>query len=151
MSNLAGDVVSLIIPCRAEYVSVARLAMLGVANRLPFGFDEVEYLRLAVGEACIQSVERSVESDSSGSYSIEITCRINDGEFEAVVKDNIPLSNSEPKPAQIPQPDGEIDPNRNGFGALLMEILVDEVEVKAGANGNEVRLVKRPAVLNAVE
>ena len=45
------------IPCRPEYVGVARLAILGVASRMRFSYDEVEDVRLAVGEACTTSVE----------------------------------------------------------------------------------------------
>jgi len=44
----APAVVSLTIPCRAEYVGVARLAILGVASRLNFSYDEVEDLRLSL-------------------------------------------------------------------------------------------------------
>ena len=42
-------VVELIIPARPEYVSVARLAILGVASRMPFSYDEVEDVRVVLG------------------------------------------------------------------------------------------------------
>src|ERR1700693_1912257 len=50
-------VVELRIPAKPEYVGVARLAILGVASRMRFSYDEVEDIRLAVGEACTTAVE----------------------------------------------------------------------------------------------
>ena len=58
-STAQSETVELIIPCRAEYVGVARLAVLGIASRMPFSYDEVEDVRLAVGEACSHAVERA--------------------------------------------------------------------------------------------
>src|SRR5207249_428194 len=50
--------VELSIPARPEYVGVARLAILGVASRMRFSYDEVEDIRLAVGEACTGVLDR---------------------------------------------------------------------------------------------
>ena len=36
--------------------------MLGIASRMPFSYDEVEDVRLAVGEACTHAVERAGDS-----------------------------------------------------------------------------------------
>ena len=58
MSDPLADQVELILPCRPEYVGVARLAVLGIASRMPFSYDEVEDVRLAVGEACTHALER---------------------------------------------------------------------------------------------
>src|SRR5947209_9805649 len=52
-------VVELTIPGKPEYVGVARLAILGVASRMRFSYDEVEDIRLAVGEACTTAIERA--------------------------------------------------------------------------------------------
>jgi len=61
-------IVELRIPCRPEYVGVARLAILGVASRMRFSYDAVEDVRLAVGEACTTSVDwaaRNKKEDTS--------------------------------------------------------------------------------------
>jgi anti-sigma regulatory factor (Ser/Thr protein kinase) len=44
------------IPSSAEYVRVVRLAVLGVASRMPFSYDDVEDIKLAVSEACNNAI-----------------------------------------------------------------------------------------------
>ena len=46
------DVVRLTIPAVLAYVRLPRVAIAGLATRSGFSYDEVEDLRLAVGEAC---------------------------------------------------------------------------------------------------
>lgn len=67
MSNDSqSDVVELRIPCKPEFVSVARLAILGVASRMQLSYDEVEDVRLAVGEACTTAVEQAKMAEKDG-------------------------------------------------------------------------------------
>src|SRR5216110_3663046 len=70
-------VVELTIPGKPEYVGVARLAILGVASRMRFSYDEVEDIRLAVGEACTSVLDR-VEGQAEAPP-IEIRCLIDPG------------------------------------------------------------------------
>ena len=44
--------VKLSVPARPDYVHVLRQVTAGVAARLRFSYDEIEDLRLAIGEAC---------------------------------------------------------------------------------------------------
>jgi serine/threonine-protein kinase RsbW len=50
VANLAHDEVRLTVPATAEYARVARIATSGIAARLGFSIDDVEQLKLAVGE-----------------------------------------------------------------------------------------------------
>lgn len=139
-------VVKLSFPCSAEYVSIARLAILGIASRMQFSYDEVEDVRLAVGEACTHAVERSVRAPGSaptnkGYGTITIESRVSASDLAIDVMDDVPVGTAvESDPADEGE-DFEID--RPGLGALLMEILVDEVEVTSGATGTCVHLLKR--------
>lgn len=46
------DQVVLSLPAAPEFVRLARLTCAGLATRVGMGYDEVEDLRIAVGEAC---------------------------------------------------------------------------------------------------
>ncbi len=54
----ATDVVELRIPAKAEWVSIARLAVSAVASRLQFSIEEIEDVKLAVAEALVHAIER---------------------------------------------------------------------------------------------
>jgi len=48
------------IPSRPEFVRVVRLALLGIASRMDFSFDDVEDIKLAVSEACNNAILHAV-------------------------------------------------------------------------------------------
>lgn len=49
---MSGDVIRMTIPAMLAYVRLPRVAVAGLATRSGFSYDEVEDLRLAVGEVC---------------------------------------------------------------------------------------------------
>ena len=130
------DTVELVIPCRPEYVGVARLAVLGIASRMPFSYDEVEDVRLAVGEACTHAVERAGSAEAK----ITIVSTVDHHSLVIEVSDDV-VSGA---PAEAPAEDALIADgvDTQGLGALLMEILVDEVKIASSQTGTTVRLTK---------
>lgn len=131
------ETVQLIIPCRPEYVGVARLAILGIASRMPFSYDEVEDVRLAVGEACTHAVERA----GTAAATIRIVSTINAHALKIEVTDDIP-GGSIVVPSEESRLLEEAGVDQQGLGALLMEILVDEVTIDTTATGTHVVLTK---------
>jgi len=130
------DTVELVIPCRPEYVGVARLAVLGIASRMPFSYDEVEDVRLAVGEACTHAVERAGSAEAK----IKIVSTVDPHSLVIEVTDDVAAGAPVPAPVdESAAPDGV---DTQGLGALLMEILVDEVKISSGQTGTSVRLTK---------
>jgi serine/threonine-protein kinase RsbW len=126
--------VELRFPCRPEFVGVARLAILGVASRMRFSYDEVEDIRLAVGEACTTSVEWAERNGRSES---EILLRSEIGQDKLVVDvyDQAGERGDEGRA-------GEADQESENLGALLITLLVDEVTVVPDGGGTHVRMVK---------
>lgn len=138
--------VTLSFPCSAEFVSIARLAILGIASRMSLSYDEVEDVRLAVGEACSHAVDRSEAAigrtpSSGGRGTIRITSQITPNVLTIDVADDIPPT-SLTAPVSVPNNDASVI-DKQGLGALLMEILVDEVKISVDPTGTNVRLVKR--------
>ncbi len=138
MTDAQADQVELILPCRPEYVGVARLAVLGIASRMPFSYDEVEDVRLAVGEACTHAVERAGDTPAT----IHIISRITPATLIIDVDDDVPAGSSGAAPSEEAELLAEAGMDQQGLGALLMEILVDEVHIDSHANGTHVRLTK---------
>ncbi len=53
--------VELRLPAESAYVAVLRMTTAGLAARLDFTLDDIEDLRMAVGEACALVLEHAVE------------------------------------------------------------------------------------------
>ncbi len=137
MSDSLAETVQLIIPCRPEYVGVARLAVLGIASRMPFSYDEVEDVRLAVGEACTHAVERA----GGGAATIRIVSKVATHVLTIEISDDIAEADIA-APTEEARLLEEAGVDQQGLGALLMEILVDHVEIEISAVGTRVILTK---------
>lgn len=133
-------VVKLNIPCKPEFVGIARLTVLGVAGRMPFSYDEVEDVRLAVGEACTTAVERAVKANKTDTE-ISIVSTIGDSKLIIEVMDHAGGDGEGAMQASEP-PEAVEDLDEQSLGALLMELLVDEFKVESTADGTIVRMVK---------
>lgn len=55
-NEAATDVVELRIPAKAEWVSIARLAVSAVSSRLQFSIEQIEDIKLAVAEALVHAI-----------------------------------------------------------------------------------------------
>jgi serine/threonine-protein kinase RsbW len=132
--------VELTIPGRPEYVSVARLAILGVASRMRFSYDEVEDIRLAVGEACTTAIERANGSGQSGQQ-IRVRCLIDSAKLVVEVRDHAPGPEIEPPPL----PEAALD--ERSLGGVLIRILMDDVSTQTSPETGErvVRMIKHVA------
>jgi serine/threonine-protein kinase RsbW len=131
-------VVELRIPCRPEFVGIARLAILGVASRMPFTYDEVEDIRLAVGEACTTAVKRATRTNQTGA-SLTIRSEIIDAKLTIEIIDDVSQS-----PAPPPEASESVEKlDDENIGALLMELLVDEIKIEPTAgHGTRVQMIK---------
>ena len=65
---VSADRIGMVLPYKAEYVSVARLTVSGIASRIGFDIETIEDIKVAVSEVCSRII--SVASGMEGQYEI---------------------------------------------------------------------------------
>jgi anti-sigma regulatory factor (Ser/Thr protein kinase) len=141
-SRVAGEVIELEIPARAEFVALARLVVSALAASDSNLADErIDDLKLAVSEACTNAIEAH---DAAGSNErVLVRCRAGDDSLEVCVEDR----GQGFDPTELPDHPPVTDPDRlkfeRGLGIPLIRALVDEVEFSPTDEGTAVRLVMR--------
>lgn len=119
--NVGTHRVEVTIPGRPEFVAVVRLAAAGVAGRMAFSFDEVEDIKIAVGEACTAAILAKAQD-----------VRVH---FE-LASDHLEV--------QVAYPPGrpeESEPESE-FGLLLIRCLMDEVQTLTDHGQHLIRMTK---------
>ena len=141
-AEVAGEVIELEIPARAEFVALARLVVSALAASDSSLADErIDDLKLAVSEACTNAIEAH---DAAGSAErVLVRCHAGVDSVEVCVEDR----GHGFDPADLPDHPPVTDPDRlkfeRGLGIPLIRALVDEVEFSPTAEGTSVRLVMR--------
>ena len=146
------------IPSSPEWVRVVRLAVLGVASRMKFSYDDVEDIKLAVSEACNNAIlhARAHAQNEDAPHQVEIEITPYSDRLEICVADGgrvpspgIALPRRSPHAAPPPGSahdgahDGAHDLRESGLGLFLMQSLMDDVQHLTGDTHNtEVRLTK---------
>jgi serine/threonine-protein kinase RsbW len=108
----SNDKITLLLPCKAEYVSVARLTASGVACRMGYDIDTVEDIKVAVSEVCSRII--NVGGISSGDY--EITYEVYEDRLVITF-----ATNSEGT-------DCLFENDEDGLGMSIINAFMDEVE-----------------------
>mgnify|MGYP001178330809 CR=1 FL=1 len=131
--------VEISIPVRPEFVSVARLTAATVAARQGFTYDEIEDLKIAVGEACTALIVARPDSTQPLTTAFVLA----PGSIEVLVSARVPAPAWAGDGASAGAGDTPIDESR--MGLFLMQCLVDEVEARhdAASGVTELRLLKR--------
>jgi serine/threonine-protein kinase RsbW len=131
--------VEITIPVRPEFVSVARLTAATVAARQGFTYDEIEDLKIAVGEACTALIVARPDSTQPLTSAFVLA----PGSIEVLVSARVPAPAWAMDGAAPETGDAPIDESR--LGMFLMQCLVDEVEAHhdAATGVTELRLLKR--------
>ncbi len=122
------------LPGKPEYVSIARLTASVIANQMGFNIDDVEDIKVAVGEAC----NNAVLHGKSHEEVFEIQFEVQEERIIIEVRDN--GNGFDLDEYQAPEP-GEL--RENGLGIFIMKTLMDEVDfIPVQNNGTTIRLVK---------
>lgn len=131
-----GRSVRLTIPARPEYITLGRLALAGIAGLRPLSDETLHDLKLALTEACTNSVRHAY--DGGGHGSVEIVYELEPDRLVVEVGDA--GAGFDPEPFL----DGaERELAEGGLGIAIIRALADEVEIaERSGGGSRLRFVK---------
>ena len=130
-----GRSVRLTIPAKPEYITLGRLALTAIAGVRPLSDETLHDLKLALTEACTNSVKHAYED---GIGSVDIVYELLPDRLAVEVGDA--GSGFEPRPAVG---NGADDLAEGGLGIAIIRALTDEVEIaKREGGGSRLRFVK---------
>jgi len=130
-----GRLVRLTIPARAEYITLGRLALSAIAGVRPFDDETLHDLKLALTEACTNSVKYAYED---GTGSVDIVYELHGDRLAIEVGD----SGSGFEPRQGSE-NGVDRLEEGGLGIAIIRALTDEVEIaERDGGGSRLRFVK---------
>lgn len=129
-------VVRLTIPAKAEYVTLCRLALTGLARVRPIGDEELADLKLALTEACSNSVRHAYGDGEDGH--VQIAYELMEDRMAIEVVDD--GAGFDPEL----ELDGDGEPSEGGLGIAIIRSIADELELdsQAGTRGSRLRFVK---------
>ena len=127
--------IRLTIPAKAEYITLGRLALTGLSRLRPLGEETLADLKLALTEACSNSV-RHAYGASEGA--VEILYELHDDRLAIEVVDD--GSGFDERRASAPD-----DLAEGGLGIAIIRAIADEFELgpRNGGRGSRLRFVKR--------
>ncbi len=137
--------VSLVIPCRAEYVGLCRLVAGAIGNRESLDEETIADMKLVVTEACtcfVAHPDEQTSPDADGSVgespnSLRVDFNVTADSWTIIISDPERRCHI----ARL----GRCDPkSENAMGLTIIKALVDRMEqTDSGDEGSVLRLVKR--------
>ena len=127
-----GRAVRLTIPARPEYISLVRLALTGLSRLRPLPDDTLSDLKLAVTEACSNSVRHAYRD---GHGPVEILYELHADRLVVGVADDGQGFIEQPANA-----DGSRELREGGLGMAIIEAIADEFEFGGRRDGRGARL-----------
>lgn len=128
-----GRTVRLTIPAKPEYITLSRLALAGLSRVRPFADDTLADLKLALTEACSNSVRHAYDG---GEGRVEISFALLEDRLVVEVADD--GSGFEHDPAGSNGDRDEL--TEGGLGIAIITSIADEVEIGGGPGGRGSRL-----------
>jgi serine/threonine-protein kinase RsbW len=130
--NGGASVVSLTIPAKAEFIALSRLALAGLARTRDVGTDVLADLKLALTEACSNSIRHAYAEGREGI--VEIRYQLAPDRIEVEVADD----GDGFDPTLVVQPEDELD--EGGLGIAIIRAVTDELDIAARRDGRGSRL-----------
>jgi serine/threonine-protein kinase RsbW len=135
-TNGNGAIVRLTIPARAEYITLCRLALTGIARVRDLSEELLADLKLALTEATSNSVRHAYAADGVGA--VEICYELLADKLVIEVTDEgagFDPADAEGSPEEL---------SEGGLGIAIIRAIADEVEIGAqpGGKGSRLRFEK---------
>jgi serine/threonine-protein kinase RsbW len=128
--------VRLTIPAKAEYITLGRLALTALARVRPFSDETLSDLKLALTEACTNSVRHAYNEARVGT--VEIVYQLEPDRLVVEVTDD----GTGFEPAEV-EDGGNGDLSEGGLGIAIIRAVADEVEIgERESGGSRLRFVK---------
>ncbi|RKD31362.1 ATP-binding protein [Thermohalobacter berrensis] len=133
------DSLKISIPKKAEYVSIARLTASSVGSKMGFNIEEIDDIKVAIAEACINLIQTSPK-ENNDNYEIEFN--IYKDKLIIIVKDKKGTFTNE----EIQKDD--LKNQESKLGLFIIDALMDDVEfINYKDIGREIRMTKRIEVV----
>lgn len=130
-------VVALKIPAKPEYIALARLALAGLAQVRPVEPETLADLKLALTEACSNSVRHAYQEGRDDGI-VDVRYELNGSELAVEVVDegggfDVALAE-----------DGELgELDEGGLGLAIIRALTDELAIDSHERGSRLRFAKQ--------
>jgi serine/threonine-protein kinase RsbW len=136
VTNGSGAIVRLTIPARAEYITLCRLALTGIARVRDLSEELLADLKLALTEATSNSVRHAYAADGIGE--VEISYELLADKLVIEVTDEgagFDPAEAEGAPEEL---------SEGGLGIAIIRAIADDVEIaaKPGGKGSRLRFEK---------
>lgn len=131
------------LPASAEYVDIVRLNLYGIASKMGFTYEDIEDMKVAVSEACNNSV---LYAYGQADGMVDVIFEVGTNVLSITVKDEGESFDSlDASGERLTLHDKELnDVQVGGLGFYLMQALMDDVSVVSEAGkGTVVTLTKR--------
>jgi serine/threonine-protein kinase RsbW len=125
--------VRLRIPAKAEYITLTRLALTGLARVRPFSEEVLADLKLAITEACSNSVRHAYDGEGG---MVDVVYRLDADRIVIEVNDDGPGFEHDETAARS---EGS-DLSEGGLGIAIIRSIADELEIGSGESGRGSRL-----------
>lgn len=132
-----GRTVRLSIPAKAEYITLSRLALSGLSRVRPLPDEVLADLKLALTEACSNSVRHAYENDEGH---VAISFELRDDRLIIEVSDDGSGFDSEQAGKNGHNGDNDEELTEGGLGIAIIRSIADEVEIGGGPDGRGSRL-----------
>lgn len=132
-SNGGVRTVRLTIPAKAEYITLVRLALSGLSQLRPLDEETLGDLKLAVTEACSNSVRHAYRDERQGS--VDVVYELHPDRLVVEVSDD-----GHGFAVGDPRASGDQALTEGGLGIAIIRELADELELGPGESGKGSRL-----------